>query len=178
MDAGRLQELLFSADMHLDLKVVNMRKKFSFGLPQLSVLSRVLQEPTKHQGGEVQIPLMSSSTSSDPSFHLISKDMQAALKQTYEIQSVAADASSSSSDSRQGPENYILKKLSCFIEAEEPVPVNPSDALKSNQPWIGSGSVSGLDVRISLREMQVRIIYHASFNIRNLDAYYKENVCT
>ncbi|KAK9053203.1 hypothetical protein SSX86_029835 [Deinandra increscens subsp. villosa] len=153
-ESGRLQELLFGADTNLNLKVVNMRKKFSFGLPQLSILSRVLQISNEHQNSEVQIPLMSSGTSSDPSFYLIPKDTQTALWQTDEIQTVATDARSSS-DSHQGSENYILKKLSCFISAEEPVPQDPPDTLKSNQPWVGSGSISGFDVTVSLSEIQM-----------------------
>ncbi|KAI3665752.1 hypothetical protein L6452_44382 [Arctium lappa] len=163
-ESGRLQELLFGADMHLDLKVVNMRRKLSFGLPHLSILSRVLQESTKHQSNEVQIPIMSSSTSSDPSFHLIPKDMQAAFGKTDEIHPVTTDASSSTSDSRiegedfhLGPEKYILKQLSCFIAAEEPVPKDPSDTSKSDQHWVGSGSISGFDVTISLPEMQMML---------------------
>lgn len=155
-DSGRLQELVFSADMHLDLKIINTRKKLSFGIPQLSILSRVLQESTKHQDSEVQIPLSSSSTSRDPS-HLLPKDTQAALEQTHEIHSVATDGSSSSSDSSKGPGNFILKKLSCLIAAEEPLPRDPSDTLKPNQPWVGSGSISGFDVTISLSELQMML---------------------
>jgi len=154
---------LFGADTNLNLKVVNMRKKLSFALPQLSILTRVLQESDQHQSSEVLIPLMSSSTSSDTSFNLMPKDMQAALRQTDEIQSVATDARISSLDIHQSSENYILKKLSCFISAEEPVPQDPSDTSKSNQPWVGSGSISGFDVTISLPEIQVRITYHALF---------------
>ncbi|KAI3813329.1 hypothetical protein L1987_18049 [Smallanthus sonchifolius] len=154
-ESGRLHELLFGADTNLNLKVVSMRKKLSFSLPQLSILSRVLQESNKHQSSDVLIPLMSSSTSSDPSFYLDPKDTQAALSKTNEIQSVATDARSSSSDSHQGSEKYILKKLSCFISAEEPVPQDPSDTLKSNQPWVGSGSISGFEVTVSLPEIQM-----------------------
>ncbi|KVI02632.1 Vacuolar protein sorting-associated protein 13 domain-containing protein [Cynara cardunculus var. scolymus] len=165
-ESGRLQELLFGADMHLDLKVVNMRRKLSFGLPHFSILSRVLQEFNRHQSNEVQIPIMSSSTSSDPSFHLIPKDMEATHGNTDEIHPVTTDASSSTSDSRielrsqdshQGPANYILKQLSCFIAVEEPVPKDPSDTLKSDQHWVGSGSISGFDVTISLSEMQMML---------------------
>lgn len=159
--AGRLHELLFGADTNLSLKVVNMSKKLSFALPQLSILTRVLQESNKHQSSEVLIPLMSSSTSSDTSFNLTSKDIQAALREKDEIQSVATDAKISSLDSHQSSENYILKKLSCFISAEEPIPQEPSDNSKLNQPWVGSGSISGFDVTISLPEIQVRITNHA-----------------
>lgn len=161
--AERLHELLFGADMNLNLKLVNRRKSLSFGLPQLSILSRVLQESNKHQSSEVQIPLMSSSTSSDPSFELVSKDTQAALLQANEIRPVTSD----SSDSHQGSENYILKKLSCFMSAEEPVPRHTSDTLKPNEPWVGSGSISGFDVTISLPEIEVRSIHHAYFRIGN-----------
>nr|XP_043638642.1 uncharacterized protein LOC122609764 isoform X2 [Erigeron canadensis] len=155
-ESGRIQQLLFGADMKLDLKVVNMRKKFSFGLSQLSILSRVLQESTKHQDSGVQTPVMSSSTSSDASYYLISKDMRAALEQTDEIHSVATDGSSSSSDSHQASESYILKKLSCFLEAEEPVRWDSSNSLTLN-PWVGSGSISGFDVTVSLRELQMML---------------------
>lgn len=156
--AGRLEELLFSADMGLDLKVVNMKKKLSFRLSQLSILSRVLQDSIKHQNSRVQIPLRSSST--DPSV------IQAALVPTDDIHSVANDASSSTSDSRielssedshQDSENYILRQLTCFIAAEEPVSRDSPDTSKSTQPWVGSGSISGFDVTISLSEIQVRI---------------------
>ncbi|XP_071694742.1 uncharacterized protein [Rutidosis leptorrhynchoides] len=159
-ESGRLQELLFSADMKLDLKVVNMKKKFLFNLSQLSILSRVLQESTKQQTNEVQIPLMSSNTSIDPSFLSIQKDMSAELNPAHYV---AIDGIGPSSDLHiephrenlhQFPGNYILKKLSCFIAAEEPTPV-PSDTLKLDQFWVGTGSVSGFDVSISLREIQM-----------------------
>ncbi|CAH1413272.1 unnamed protein product [Lactuca virosa] len=155
-ESGRLEELLFSADMDLDLKVVNMKKKLSFRLPQLSILSRVLQDSIKHQNSRVQIPLRSSST--DPSF------LQAALVPTNDIHSVANDASSSTSDSHielsnedshQDSENYILRQLTCFIAAEEPVARDSADTSKSTQPWVGSGSISGFDVTISLSEIQM-----------------------
>ncbi|KAJ0726865.1 putative vacuolar protein sorting-associated protein [Helianthus annuus] len=147
-ESGRLQELLFGADMNLNLKVINTRKKMSFGVSQLSILSRVLKQSNKHQSGEVQIPHTSSSTSSDPSLYLVRQD---------EIQSVTTDARTSSSDSHQGSENYILKKLSCFLSAEEPVPRDTSDTLKSNEPWVGSGSISGFDVTVSLPEIQMML---------------------
>ncbi|KAI7740515.1 hypothetical protein M8C21_024427 [Ambrosia artemisiifolia] len=156
-ESGRIRELLFGADTNLNLKFVNMRKKLSFGLPQLSILSRVIQESNKHKNSEVQIPLMSSSTSSDPSSYFVTKDMQAAMWQADEIQSVATDARSSSSDSHQGSESYILKKLSCFISAEEPVPRDTSDTSKSNESWVGSGSISGFDVTVSLSEIQMML---------------------
>ncbi|XP_023730135.1 uncharacterized protein LOC111877860 isoform X2 [Lactuca sativa] len=155
-ESGRLEELLFSADMGLDLKVVNMKKKLSFRLSQLSILSRVLQDSIKHQNSRVQIPLRSSST--DPSV------IQAALVPTDDIHSVANDASSSTSDSRielssedshQDSENYILRQLTCFIAAEEPVSRDSPDTSKSTQPWVGSGSISGFDVTISLSEIQM-----------------------
>ncbi|KAL8200609.1 hypothetical protein R6Q57_011948 [Mikania cordata] len=154
-ESGIIQELLFGADTNLSLKVVNTRKKISFGLPQLSILSRVLLKSNKHLSNEVQIPLISSSTSSDPSFYSIPKEMQKVLWQTDEIQAEATDARSSSSDSHHGSENYILKKLSCFISAEEPVSQDSPDTLKANQPWVGSGSVSGFDVIVSLPEIQM-----------------------
>lgn len=150
-ESGRIEELVFSADMNLDMKVVDMKKKLSFRLAKLSIISRVLKESTKHESSKVPIPLMSFSSSDS----FVVKEALG-KKDESEIESGDNDASTSTSDSNEGSENYILKQLSCFIEAEVPVgTVDPSDTLKKSQPWVGSGSVSGFDVAISLSEIQM-----------------------
>ncbi|KAL4568657.1 hypothetical protein LXL04_024272 [Taraxacum kok-saghyz] len=135
-ESGRLQELVFSADMHVDLKSVNMHKNLSFHLSQFSILSRVLQDSTTHQTTQLQIPLISSSTTTNATTSTSNSPIQLPTE-----------------DSQS--EYYILKQLSCSITAESPVPRDPPDTPKSTHLWVGSGSISGFEVTISLSQIQM-----------------------
>lgn len=161
--AGAVQEFIVEVDVCLKFEFANMRKKFTFDLPRLSVFSLVLRDSIKNQ---IQIPHFSSvsleNTSSCP--------MPGDSAEGFQLGNGLHPVNEASSSKDPGPQkefslkscasdgyhlshhNCILKQLGAFMAMEKP----ENSHLLSYQVWIGSGSVSGFDVTISLAEIQVR----------------------
>ena len=132
-----------------------------FELPRLSILSQVLKKGNKN---EIRIPHFSSVTSDNMSTHLLSGD-PASLQHRDVIIPISDPSCSRDSDSLNGlsaetcaPEvsnfcyqKYILEHLSAFISAQKPL----NGPLCLNQAWVGSGSISGFDITISLSVLEV-----------------------
>ncbi|KAL7193185.1 hypothetical protein ACSBR2_024904 [Camellia fascicularis] len=163
-ESGALKELHFEADFHLNLELTNMNKRFSFDLSRLSILSQILHEIEGQQTNKIQIPHFSSSS------HSVHGDPTVAFQHTDGIHSVLDDASCSSprATRKESPvdnsvsgvlhlsrQNYILKQLSASIAVEKPVLGEGVRPQLLNQIWLGSGSITGFDMTISLPEIQM-----------------------
>lgn len=167
--AGTLQEFLLEADVYLNIEIAD-RKKFLFRLSHLSILSHILRESVEQQSSEIQISQFSSVMSSKLSSPGIAGDPTIAFQHMDGIHSAVDDASSSSPSisttgsymdktgsqvSYSNPQNYILRQLGASFALEKPLPRDDISHLLFNQHWFGGGSISGFDMTISLREIQV-----------------------
>lgn len=182
--AGRLQELLFGADVNLKYEVDDLIEKLSFGLSNLSILSHILHENVEQKTSEIQISHFSSPMPTDVSSNLTPEDSAVEFHQMDGVQLPVDDASSSSTSISQkepyvdnsvsellniSPQNYILKQLGASIEVEKYLLQDRIATLHRNQCWTGSGSLSGFDMIISLPEIQVTFVkvcfaYGSSYN--------------
>lgn len=140
---------------HLKFELANMRRKLIFDLSRFSIFSQVLHESVENQ---IQIPNFSSVTSIN-----MSCSASGAPAKVFQHRNVI-QLDNEASCSRDTVENCasekfclshqkcILEQLGAFVEVEKP----ENDPLHQNQVWLGHGSVSGFDVKISLSEIQVR----------------------
>lgn len=60
-------------------------------------------------------------------------------------------------------QNYVLKDLNVILVVEHHLKSSGSIPLQSNDFWVGSGSISGFDMTLSLREIQVRKCFISFF---------------
>ncbi|CAK9182115.1 unnamed protein product [Ilex paraguariensis] len=179
-ESGKLQELLFEADIHLSLEVANMRRKFSFDILKLSILSQVLRETMEQRTKEIQTPHVSSVMTSGLSGQSTDGNSTIEFEHRDRIHSVDSASCSSTSVSQKeshadnlktqvlhlSPQNYILKELSAFVAVEQPMARDVISPMHINQAWVGSGSISGFDITVSLPEIQVSHVTascHSSF---------------
>ncbi|GFY93900.1 vacuolar protein sorting-associated protein, putative [Actinidia rufa] len=141
-ESGGLKELQFEADFHVKLEL---------------------------QTNEIQIPHFSPITPSNSSSHSVHGDPAVAFQHTDEIHSVLDDENFSRRVSRNesavdnsearvlhlSRQNYILKQLGASIAVENPVQGEEVRPELLNQGWVGSGSITGFDMTISLPEIQM-----------------------
>lgn len=157
------------ADVYLNIEIADTEKVL-FRLPRFSILSQVLRESVEEQSHEIQISQFSSVMSRNPSSTSFVGDPTITVQDLDGIHSVVDDASSSSAsippvesyvDKTESPvpymypQNHILKQLCASFGLEKPLPGDDIIYLLPNQRWVGSGSISGFDMTISLQEIQV-----------------------
>lgn len=164
--AGGFKELQFDADLHLELELANTSKRFLFDLFRLSVLSQILHGNVEQQPNDIQIHHFSSLMPSNSSSQSVHEDPTLAFQLADGIHSALNDASCSSprwqkepvvDDSVSGAlhlsrQSYILKQLSASIAVEKPV---QGESRLLNEVWVGTGSITGFDMTISLPEVKV-----------------------
>ncbi|KAM3252832.1 putative protein isoform X1 [Capsicum annuum] len=184
--SGELQKLQLEGNGNLKLEPP---RKFSFGITNLSVLSQILHISTEHQTQGMRTPFLSSFVSNDQSSIIVHDDTLVAPNYLGEVSSITNEASSSSppvlgnqyhaDDLRKpwggtssqislaSPQNYVLKDLNVILVVEQPLKSSGSISLQSNDFWIGSGSISGFDMTLSLREIQILL-----FAVESLSALF------
>ncbi|XP_060196085.1 uncharacterized protein LOC132625246 isoform X2 [Lycium barbarum] len=186
--SDELQKLQLEGNGKLELE---LPRKFSFHITNLSILSQLLHISTEQQSQETELhisteqqsqetetPFLSSFISNDQSSIIVHDDTLVAPNYLGEVNSITNEASSSSppelgnqyhaDDSRKPwrggtssqislatPQNYVLKDLNANLMAEPPLKSSGSISLKSNDFWVGSGSISHFDMTLSLREIQI-----------------------
>lgn len=163
-ESGAIREFILEIDLKVDLELANMQRKFSFELSRLSIFSQVLQERTDD---EIEIHHFSSATSDELSSGFASKEFSNAVK--CRDGSLSTDESCirlPDSQDKVG-ENFqishrgnILKHLVVYVFAEKPLNSQP----QSNEVWVGSGSVSGSDMTISLFELLMILSVVSAFS--------------
>ncbi|KAL3346536.1 hypothetical protein AABB24_025135 [Solanum stoloniferum] len=173
--SGELQKLQLEGNGNLELE---LPRKFSFRITNLSVLSQLLHISTEQQSQELSTPFYSSLESNDQSSIIVHHDDSlVSPDHLSEVNSIMDEASSSSppelgnqyhaDGSRKPwggtssqisfatPQNYVLKDLNAILVVEQPLKSSGSTPLQSNDFWIGSGSIDGCDMTLSLREIQI-----------------------
>lgn len=114
----------------MKLESANLLRKFIFNVSHMSIFSQVLGEYVENEN---QIRHFSCVASNELSSHSVRGNQDVALQ--------LMDGSH---------QNKILNHLFASISAEK-----PENGPMLNQVWVGSGSVSGFDLTISLSEIQV-----------------------
>lgn len=165
---GGFRELQFEADFILDFD--NRNKRFSFDLSRFSVLSQTFHEVVEQQSGEIQIPHFLTSLSSGISSHSVPEHPAVALQSTHKPSLVLDDLSCSNPLASPNKsvvyssmpkllhlsrQNYILKQLRVSVTVQRSVLEEGDRSLRLDRGWFGSGAISGLDMTISLQELQV-----------------------
>ncbi|XP_049346199.1 uncharacterized protein LOC125810757 isoform X2 [Solanum verrucosum] len=172
--SGELQKLQLEGNGNLELE---LPRKFSFRITNLSVLSQLLHISTEQQSQELSTPFYSSLESNDQSSIIVHDDSLVSPDHLSEVNSVMDEASSSSPPelgnryhadgsrkpwggtssqiSLATPQNYVLKDLNAILVVEQPLKSSGSTPLQSNDFWIGSGSIDGCDMTLTLREIQI-----------------------
>ncbi|XP_056697041.1 uncharacterized protein [Spinacia oleracea] len=167
-----VKEIIVRVDSNLKLWLENRKKKFSFNLSHLGILSLILSEAMWQSEENIQMPWFSSAGSSDDSLWFNNEDSTVPVSHSEKTSVLSEDASFSSplasvnssfangsaspavqSSERYG--NYILEKLATSISAERPILGDGSGLNCPTQGWVGQGSVSGLNLMISLSEIQM-----------------------
>ncbi|MCD7448865.1 hypothetical protein HAX54_046959 [Datura stramonium] len=172
--SGELQKLQLEGNSNLKLE---LPRKFSFGITNLSILSQLLHISTEQQSQVTGTPSFSSFVPNDQSSIIVHDDMLVTPNHLSDLNSITNEASSSSppelgnqchaGDSRKHwgctssqislatPQNYVLKDLNVILVVEQPLKSSGSIPLQSNDFWVGTGSISGFDMTLSLRELQI-----------------------
>ncbi|XP_073288877.1 uncharacterized protein [Primulina huaijiensis] len=190
---GRLQEVLFEVDFNLNLKLLNMARKFSMGIPKFSMISRFMHGGMEHKAKVTQSSLFSPIVSEDSSSNFNGKDSSSLLGNKEAILSGHADASGSSLPSSEKGfhidssmsslrhknlhfnQNSMVKDLKCFLAVEEPVTRDQTnDAFFKDDIWVGNGSISGFDMTITLSEIKMILsAYEAISKVSNREKTFK-----
>ncbi|KAL3616453.1 hypothetical protein CASFOL_039843 [Castilleja foliolosa] len=165
-ESGRLHELLFEVNSHFSLKLLDTVRKISLSISKFSMLARTRQKPKVTQSP------FSSTVPDDSKTSFISKDCSPSPQHSDSIQHDLADSGPSTSVSYGGShvgistsnpgqknpyislQKYILTDLRCFLAVEGPMTEDQITPY-SNNIWVGSGSLSGFDMTISLFEINM-----------------------
>ncbi|KAL0332240.1 UNVERIFIED_CONTAM: Vacuolar protein sorting-associated protein 13a [Sesamum calycinum] len=171
-ESGRFQELLFEIDFHFSLESLAAVRKISFSISKFSMLSKIMYRDLGHKAKFMRSPF--SILPDDSLSNFMSKDTSPSLHHTHSVDSNLAGASGTSTLVSQGgsqvgtsmsnpehkifyisPQRYIQKDLRCFVAVEGPVTRELTNPACSNNIWIGSGSISGFDMTISLSDIKM-----------------------
>ncbi|KAK4778296.1 hypothetical protein SAY87_018483 [Trapa incisa] len=157
--SGLVREIMQEVDINLNFEVVNRRKRFLFDLLCLSVSSQVLHANDNH---EVHVPYFSSPTSrgsspSNSSGNLVVAHAQQETTDIIDNKSFLRDTPEDSSTIEvisTVHKKFILKHCRAFVHAYtvDNGPPGFAGAL------VGGGSVSGMDITISLSEIEMILL--------------------
>ncbi|XP_039010299.1 uncharacterized protein LOC120139014 [Hibiscus syriacus] len=169
-ESSHIQEFVLELDLVLNLDLDNMQRKFMFKLSRLSIFSQVFQ-----QSGEEEIQILHSSTQSKLSSQPLSGESSVAFK--HENGHFPDGDSYSRASASEGficfrHQDYILKHLTACLSVEK-AEVIPLD---SEQVWVGSGSISGFDMKITLSELEVILSMVSSFSGLSVNGSTGESV--
>ncbi|KAF9604152.1 hypothetical protein IFM89_002827 [Coptis chinensis] len=164
---GGVWEFMFEADLQLNFELMSLRRKLLFDLNRLTILSQHLHESCPDHMKEIQVSHFSPVLDNELSSSTISGDTFLGLQLAERVLNDACSSSSPvpqkeckeendvTGHSHFSQENYILKHAAASILVEKAASTNDVRRLWMNIDWIGSGSVSGLDLTISLSEIQM-----------------------
>ena len=174
-------------DLNLSLWLEDRKKKFFFNLSHLDIFSQILKEGVEKSEVKIQMPHFSSVGSSHDSLQLnhkdscrpflyreetsvLSKDTHSSSSLASSIDPVANISESAVAQSCEREESYILERFSISVSAEKVISGDNSVPCCPTQGWIGNGSVSGLNLTISLSEIQVKCLSF-SLDLLKVDAF-------
>lgn len=152
---GSIWELVLEVDANVKLEMACMSEKFEFVISRFSLISQVLKDRVEN-GSE--IPHFSAVTSNEPSSSaaaessvvIPSHNSNGAIDSASCSSNIALESDFTPDSTYSGVlclchQNHILKKLVLYVSVE-----------KLENHWVGSGSVSGFHMMISLSDLEVR----------------------
>uniref|UniRef100_A0A803MCN6 Vacuolar protein sorting-associated protein 13 VPS13 adaptor binding domain-containing protein n=1 Tax=Chenopodium quinoa TaxID=63459 RepID=A0A803MCN6_CHEQI len=171
-EARVVKEIIGRVDLNLKLWSENLKKKFLLNISHLDILSLILNEGMGKSVENIQMPHFSSvGLSHDSSWFnhddstvpvpdgeetsLLSKDASFSSPLASTKSSFANDSASQVVESSESSGNHILERLATSISAEKPISGDNIGPNCSTQGWIGKGYVTGLNLTISLSEIQM-----------------------
>ncbi|KAL0343600.1 UNVERIFIED_CONTAM: hypothetical protein Sangu_1247400 [Sesamum angustifolium] len=153
-ESGRFQELLFEIDFHFSLESLAAVRKISFSISKFSMLSKIMYRDLGHKAKFMRSPF--SILPDDSLSNFMSKDTSPSLHHTHSVDSNLAGASNPEHKIFYiSPQRYIQKDLRCSVAVEGPLTRELTNPACSNNIWIGSGSISGFDMTISLSDIKM-----------------------
>ncbi|TYH44733.1 hypothetical protein ES332_D11G215800v1 [Gossypium tomentosum] len=157
-ESCHIREFVLELDLILNLDLDNMQQKFMLKLSRLSVFSQDIR-----QSGEdkIQVFNFSSAQSNLPSQRLSGESAVAFQRDgSFRVDDSYPRASVSEGAFCLRYQGYILKHLTASLSVEKGkvIPLDPE------QVWVGSGSVSGFDMKISLSELEMILSMVSSFS--------------
>ncbi|GFP80965.1 hypothetical protein PHJA_000239800 [Phtheirospermum japonicum] len=141
-ESGRLHELLFEVNYHFSLELLDTVRKASISISKFSMLSR-----SRHKAKVTQSPF-SSMVPDDSIASFISKDCSPSLQHKDSIQHDLADI---------GPSTSVSQRVEGPVAEDQISPY-------SNNFWVGSGSLLGFDMTISLFEINMLLSAFGSWS--------------
>ncbi|PIA55552.1 hypothetical protein AQUCO_00700091v1 [Aquilegia coerulea] len=167
--SGGVSQFVLEADFLFYIEFSTLRRKSSFDLSRLTVVSQYLHGTFQEHTDDVQVLRSSPVADSEFPSSTVSGDVSLGSQCTKSVPPICCDASSSSPVPQKEfivendigghfhfiHGNYILKHAAASVLVEKAVSRSDVDHFQLNIDWIGSGSVSGLDITISLTEIEM-----------------------
>ncbi|GER30822.1 hypothetical protein STAS_06785 [Striga asiatica] len=138
-ESGSRHELLCEVNYHVSFELLDTVRKLSATISKFSMLSRFIH---KAKDGESIQPDVSDS---GPSTSVSHRGSHVGISMSDPVQK----------NQYISPQKYILKDLRCSLAVEGPVTEDQTTLAYLNNIWVGSGSLSGLDITISLYEIKM-----------------------
>ncbi|KAB1669469.1 hypothetical protein ES319_1Z041100v1, partial [Gossypium barbadense] len=157
-ESCHIREFVLELDLILNLDLDNMQQKFMLKLSRLSVFSQDIRQSGED---EIQVLNFSSAQSNLPSQRLSGESAVAFQRDgSFRIDDSYPRASVSEGAFCLRHQGYILKHLTASLSVEKGkvIPLDPI------QVWVGSGSVSGFDMKFSLSELEMILSMVSSFS--------------
>ncbi|KZV24988.1 hypothetical protein F511_01958 [Dorcoceras hygrometricum] len=168
---GRLQELLIEVDFNLNLKMLNMARTFSMGIPKFSMVSRIIYGGREHKGKVTQSslysPIEDSSSLLGNEEAILSGHTDASgssLRSSEKAFNIESSISRQQHKNLRWSQNSIVEDLKCFLAVEGPVTKDQTNHAFLNDFWVGNGSISGLDMTITLLEIKMILSAYESIS--------------
>ncbi|XP_062202518.1 uncharacterized protein LOC133904893 isoform X2 [Phragmites australis] len=163
-ESGTYQGLTFEVD--LSLQRMNLGMKFLFEVKRLSISTiRSIHKNTPEQLRDVPAPRFRSSKSvalssqSEIQEYLPFVEADNMLTYGHDAPSSSTSALGSSTGNTSlefsSHENYILKHFSSYLKTEKKILDGDSSLVSLSGDWFGYGSVSGLEVAMSLSNIEM-----------------------
>ncbi|XP_058069198.1 uncharacterized protein LOC131218589 isoform X3 [Magnolia sinica] len=168
--SGGTWELMLEADFHLKFELMNSRGKFLFNLSRLTILSQNLQKSSSEQTAmDILAPRFRSYISNDSSSRA-GYGQPTQPSQLTESKLPAEDDAYSTRPSVSQNEfleggvsgfnllshgSHILKHIVASIMVEKAIPGGDLGHARMKNDWVGSGSVSGFDLTITLSQIEM-----------------------
>ncbi|XP_010255035.1 PREDICTED: uncharacterized protein LOC104595825 isoform X2 [Nelumbo nucifera] len=172
---GGVRELIFEADFHLNFEFFNLRRKFSLDSHLTTISARLHENCAERTANEIQVPHFTSIKSSSPVLDESSSSNYTVPQKEFLIES---------DPSRLSPanfHNYILKCLTASFTVEKAEARDGDGHSWLKHGWVGSGSISGFDLIISLSEIQMLLFivtpFCEVFNVKT-DSNLKQRQCS
>ncbi|CAA0840903.1 Protein of unknown function (DUF1162 [Striga hermonthica] len=145
-ESGRRHELLCEVNFHVSFELLDTVRKLSATISKFSMLSRFIHK-AKHD-------IQPDVSDSGPSTSVSHRGSHVGISMSDPVQKREYIS----------PQKYILKDLRCSLAVEGTVTEDQTTLAYLNNIWVGSGSLSGLDMTISLYEIKMVLSAFESFS--------------